>query len=532
MGVNPSAAVSHLLSTSIRRLASLVAAILGLLPCVLSLQAPPAALAAPSGDPLVPYIIGGQEAAISQFPWQVIVLSEFEGGEAPIGLCGGSILDSTHVLTAAHCVDAEGTTTKHPPGDFAVVAGDSSFTAKSPTTQVVGVASVRTHPYYKVPPEVKDDVAVLTLITPLELSQANDAQAIGLVPTGATPAAGTSLSLSGYGKEEGAEGAEPNGKLYSTTLTAIGSDACREVVGGNSAVLLCATGVASSACEGDSGGPLTAGSPAVEVGIVDFGLKGCPIGRANVFTNVAAPEVRAFIEGSETPPVAARPTSPPAIRAVGSAPVDYSPLTCEPGGWSGSPSFTYTFQTENASPQVLQSGPSNVYAPPPSLIGVPLVCIVQASNPGGVTTVRSATTPPIATDVLPPVASITSVRCHVRACTVSIAASDPNSVALGVQPWVSYIATAKCHPKKRAKGKRSPKPRTCKRTVTVHLPVSNPSAGTYQAQATGLPYSQGLTFLAVVTNAAGLHPARLLVRSVTLRPPATKKRLKSKHRRH
>jgi hypothetical protein len=400
------------------------------------------------------------------------VLSEFEeGGKALIGLCGGSILDSTHVLTAAHGVDAEGTTTKHPPGDFAVVAGDSSFTAKSPTTQVVGVASVRTHPYYKVPPEIKDDVAVLTLSTPLELSQANDAQAIGLVPTGATPAA------------------------------AIGSDACREAVGVNSAVLLCATGAASSTCEGDSGGPLTAGSPAVEVGIVDFGLKGCPIGRANVFSNVAAPEVRAFIEGSETPPVAARPTSPPAIRAVGSAPVDYSPLTCEPGGWSGSPSFTYTFQTENASPQVLQSGPSNVYAPPPSLIGVPLVCIVQASNPGGVTTLRSATTPPIATDASPPVASITSVRCHVHACTVSIAASDPNSVALGVQPWVSYTATAKCHPKKRAKGKRSPKPRTCKRTVTVHLPVSNPSAGTYQAQATGLPYSQGLTFLAVVTNA-------------------------------
>ena len=84
-------------------------------------------------------------------------------------------------------------------------------------------------------------------------------------------------------------------------------------------MLLCALGASSSTCQGDSGGPLTEGSPPVEVGIVDFGEQGCPADSAAGFTNVAAPEVRAFIEGSESPPVAARPTSPPVIRAVGPA---------------------------------------------------------------------------------------------------------------------------------------------------------------------------------------------------------------------
>ncbi len=42
-----------------------------------------------------------------------------------MGACGGSILDSTHILTAAHCVDVEGTTTQRPVSDFTVVAGDS-----------------------------------------------------------------------------------------------------------------------------------------------------------------------------------------------------------------------------------------------------------------------------------------------------------------------------------------------------------------------------------------------------------------------
>jgi len=100
----------------------------------------------PDATPLVPYIINGQEASISQFPWQVFVQSEFEEkGEVIVASCGGSILDSTHILTAAHCVDAEGTTITHPAEDFVVVAGDSNASGPSPTTQVRGVASIRTH---------------------------------------------------------------------------------------------------------------------------------------------------------------------------------------------------------------------------------------------------------------------------------------------------------------------------------------------------------------------------------------------------
>src|ERR1019366_4300749 len=195
------AAVSRPLAISVRRGASIAVAVLGLAVCGLLAQAPSPAAAAPTTGPLTPFIIGGQEAAISQFPWQVYVLSEFEeNGQLMGGACGGSILDSMHILTAAHCVDVEGTTTQRPTADFLVVSGDSNLNAKSPIAQAVGVASIRTHPYYTLLPESKDDVAVITLSQPLALSEANDAEAIPLVPTGATPAPGTSLSLSGYGK--------------------------------------------------------------------------------------------------------------------------------------------------------------------------------------------------------------------------------------------------------------------------------------------------------------------------------------------
>jgi Trypsin len=518
------------LSLSARRLARIALSLLVTSACLPALYSAPAG-AFPGGSPLtsqplVPYIIGGQESSISQFPWQVFVLLEGEGTAAS---CGGSIIDASHILTAAHCVDHEGTTTPYPAGDLLVIAGASEVVVGvgvSPSTrQVREVKSLRADPYYTVLPDIKDDVAVLELSSPLELSPSLNTQAIALVPAGATPAPGTPLSVSGYGKEEGAEGPEhqPNGKLYSTALTAIGSDACRASVGVNSAVLLCAQSGSSSTCQGDSGGPLTEGNPAVQVGIVDFGPKECPVGQPDGFSNLAAPEVRAFVEGSEAPPVAARPVSPPALKAVGAAPVDFSPLTCEPGAWSGGPSFTYTFQEDNPSAQVLQSGPGNVYTAPAAVVGAPIVCIVQASNPGGVSTLRSGTTPPIAADAAPPVSSIVGRKCRLQTCTLQIAASDPNAVALTLEAAASYQALAKCPVKKHKRRNRRAKRPVCHRTATVKMSIAAVSAGVYQASATGLPYER-VQFVVAVSNAAGLRQLNQELTAVTLHKPKPKKK--------
>lgn len=496
---------------------------------------PQAALASPSqpdiafdrSAPIAPYIIGGQEASISQFPWQVYVEGGpfKEGGKTFSTSCGGSILDSTHILTAAHCVDVEGTTAQHPAAAFVVASGDSDINSLSSTTQVVVVASIRTHPYYEAAPEIKDDVAVLTLEAPLELTTAMDAQSISLVPAGATPAPGTTFGLSGYGKQNGAEGVQPDGKLYATTLTAISSDACRSEVKLNSAVLLCAESPDSSGCQGDSGGPLTDGTPVVEVGIVDFGGRECPIGHPSAFTNIAAPEIQEFIRGSESPPVAARPTSPPVIKSVGPVPVALGPLTCEPGVWSGSPTFTYTFQAENGSGQALQSGAANVFTPPATLVGTPIVCIVQAGNPGGVTTFRSGTTPALATDTTPPSAAISTLRCKFEACVVTFTASDVNGVALSVAPTAVYSVVVKCPKKKKKKGR----PPVCHKTRTSRMSVQALPAGSFQAGITRLPYGEKVTFEVAATNAAGLK-ARSVSVSTTLHKPKPKPKPKPRRK--
>ena len=470
---------------------------------------------------MVPYVIGGQRATVAQYPWQVLVITR--ASPTLEVLCGGSILDSMHILTAAHCIDQEGTTTQYPVSEIGVLAGAdnvNSFEEEGIVpagAQFRAAALVRAHPDYAPLPGIRDDVAVITLSAGLTLSPSKNAVAIGLVESGATLAPGTALSVSGYGKQSGLEGKEyePDGYLYATSLTAISSDACRNAVGVNSAVLLCAGSASSSACQGDSGGPLTQGSPAVQVGVVDFGGKGCPIGSANVFTNLAAPEVRAFIEGSEAPPLAARPTGAPVLHYVGGAPVDYSPMTCDPGSWNAPAAFSYTFQTEGPGPQLLQNGPSNTFTPASGAVGFSIVCVVHAANAGGLSTARSGASPALTLDMSPPSAKVTGrPRCRLRACTVSLTASDPNSVALTVTASASYEFKTRCTVMRRHRRVSV----ACKRTRTVAMKLAG-SGPRYTATVKGLPYGVRVRFAVSARNAAGLRQHAASATSATLAAP-------------
>ncbi len=105
---------------------------------------------------MIPLIVGGQKAEIKNFPWQVYVLVV----EGSTGVsCGGSIIDPLHILTAAHCVTHEGTTSQYPANEITVLAGASDVSEYlekgqvPPGAQVEGVSAVRTHPGLLAAPE-------------------------------------------------------------------------------------------------------------------------------------------------------------------------------------------------------------------------------------------------------------------------------------------------------------------------------------------------------------------------------------------
>jgi hypothetical protein len=324
-------------------------------------------------------IVGGDEVSIDRAPWQVALLGEIQieragKQEILLELCGGAILDEMRVVTAAHCMFNPVTGVQAPAEDFLVVAGSSDLAVEESTEQDVAVASVRVHPYfrYAAGPGGSDDLAILRLTKALSL-------------------AGAPVELSGFGQQSASF--EPNGKLYSMSMTLRSSEQC----GGEAdAVFLCASTLAGSACGGDSGGGLTsAGTTPALIGLLStvevISGNRCQAGADNGFVNLTAPEIRDFIENENSfPPEAPRGGFGVSIRFAGAE----QEAVCEPGSWSGSPTLIYTF-LDGADGKTLQSGSSSVYRFMSSDMGRTIYCQVQASNPGGVAVERTATLGPI-----------------------------------------------------------------------------------------------------------------------------------------
>jgi hypothetical protein len=326
-------------------------------------------------------IVGGSQIAIGQAPWQVVVKAVVvEGKELVSILCGGSILDPGHILTAAHCVFDEATRQVIPAEDFKVRAGTADLASPGAEEQERVVTDVRPHPYYTYDPgsgQVNpDDVAVLTLQEPLVLGPA--ATPIPLVAAGSSPSEGTSVNLTGFGEENPATN-ELNGRLYSLGMT-VGWP--RECGGENDAVLICASSPSGTPCNGDSGSGLTIPGPTL-VGVEDdydlISGKRCAAGAENAFANLAAPEIQDFLDGSEEPPRAPR----GGHAVIREAPINDGVMSCEPGIWNGDPTYTYVF-IDSTNGQVLQQGGSTTYAVPAAEVGQEISCEIQASNAGGV----------------------------------------------------------------------------------------------------------------------------------------------------
>ncbi|MGD0341428.1 MAG: trypsin-like serine protease, partial [Bacteroidales bacterium] len=94
-------------------------------------------------------IIGGANVSISDFPWQIYLIS----GSYQ---CGGSIISSGWVVTAAHCVKTTSGTTI-PAASMTITAGSST-----PTTSGTKyyVSQVIPHPYYN-SSTLENDIALL-----------------------------------------------------------------------------------------------------------------------------------------------------------------------------------------------------------------------------------------------------------------------------------------------------------------------------------------------------------------------------------
>jgi secreted trypsin-like serine protease len=256
-------------------------------------------------------IVGGTAASASDVPWQALVL--IWTGPSSAYLCGGSILDRTHVLTAAHCVTGDGASpyTVAAAGDIDVYAGLKNLAAlrtaaplPAPAQQLAVTAAPAVDPdYAPSSPNLSGDAALLT-VSPIDLTNPG-VQAIALAPVDFTAAASSSYLLSGWGTTARREpsnntnnDATPDQLQVDDHVPA--SSVCRTKYQSkfDSATQVCAGDPLNDACQGDSGGPLTQQVNGVWslVGIVSWGY-GCAssLNYPGVYTRVAAPALSSFL---------------------------------------------------------------------------------------------------------------------------------------------------------------------------------------------------------------------------------------------
>jgi hypothetical protein len=340
-------------------------------------------------------MVGGTRTSISAAPYQVRIRARDDGrawnpdDEFSFVSCGGSIVDPTHVVTAAHCV--LGSDDPYPARSFRVDAGFSRFDAgdetiddptplPTDTLQAMSVSQVRVHPGYGAVgtgggslDELADDVAVLTLTTPLRFDQ--NAQPIALADPGPSPLG--DAQVTGFGRRR--EGGSSDGFLYALNTPLVDSSVEGEDgAGGENAVYAVSKTPAGSPCQGDSGGPLVQNLRLI--GIVSSGPS-CDEDSPTFYTSVSAPEIRQFILGDDAPPVAPRGGTDAELVGPRQPEVGQV-LRCRAGRWTGKPTYGYTFSVARTG-QVLQSGGGDSYAVAPADLGRRIACVATAQNAGG-----------------------------------------------------------------------------------------------------------------------------------------------------
>merc|ERR1711988_855237 len=229
------------------------------------------------GPPSKDRIVGGFEAQENQWPWQVALFID------DAWFCGGSIISENYVLTAAHCADGA--------SYFDIMAGAHNVRESSEPNRVeVTSYNGWTWALWN-SNDLSGDLALIGLPSPMPM---NDYISTSCLPaTGETPAVGSLVTVTGWGKpSDSAGGISPVLREVRDIPVMTNAD-CNAVYGivGDGVVCIDTAGGRGS-CNGDSGGPLVqkvggkaAGDQWTQVGIVSFGASaGCEVGMPAGFT--------------------------------------------------------------------------------------------------------------------------------------------------------------------------------------------------------------------------------------------------------
>ncbi|XP_053231096.1 transmembrane protease serine 12-like isoform X1 [Podarcis raffonei] len=196
-------------------------------------------------------IIGGHDAQLGAWPWQVSLQAQPAPGESFYHICGGSLINSYSVLTAAHCIKVNMS-----PESWRAVIGLHHLYKPHSRTVIQKVSTITIHSDFEWG-TFENDVALFQLAKSVKY---NDyIQPICLPDTPPLLSHDTSCYISGWGSTY--EHGKAVRILQEAQVNIIPQQICNKFdwyAGAVSLNMLCAGTENGSvdSCQGDSGGPL------------------------------------------------------------------------------------------------------------------------------------------------------------------------------------------------------------------------------------------------------------------------------------
>jgi thermitase len=232
-------------------------------------------------------IVGGTLADPGEYPWQVALVNGLSTDFYNSRFCGGTLISSEWVLTAAHCV-------YYSPASIAVVAGIYNLSNPTAGYQRRLVTETVIHPDFNLS-TVDSDIALLKLESPITLGGTGETKTalIPLISPTVGDLVGVNSWVTGWGRTESIF--EASNKLREVELPIITNALCNDSNHYNGKItnnMLCAGleegGKAS--CYGDSGGPMIVQSESEWklAGIVSWGVGCADPHNYDVYTRVSS----------------------------------------------------------------------------------------------------------------------------------------------------------------------------------------------------------------------------------------------------
>jgi len=191
-------------------------------------------------------VVGGEVASPNSWPWQISL--QWKSGSRYRHTCGGTLIATSWVMTAAHCVDSSRT--------WRVVLGEHDLNVNSGREQVMSVSRVYVHPKWDASKLSSGwDIALLRLSSDAILN--SYVQLGSLPPSGEILPHNNDCHLTGWGLTS--TGGNISAQLKQAYLPLVDHKTCTSSGWWGSTVktsMVCGGGGADSGCNGDSGGPL------------------------------------------------------------------------------------------------------------------------------------------------------------------------------------------------------------------------------------------------------------------------------------